>query len=223
MNAKRIWELREWVYNFHSDANLREVWEKSEWDNYCDLLDLLDELERMRNDDGSFIAHIQSHLKPGQEVICKICGKTAKEITSDSGSSPYDFLRIELAHTTERAKKLEEELLRLRTPLELHHRLDETSALAYREKKGANQFVPEEDGEEMIRAQHPPHREEWSPPVILAERAEKAEAELESARPLIEAVMLTPDTGLEYEADRAVYSEAILRAALAYREKKGGK
>mgnify|MGYP001587478626 CR=1 FL=1 len=30
--------------------------------------------------DGKFIAHIQSHLTEGQEVICKICGKTAKEI-----------------------------------------------------------------------------------------------------------------------------------------------
>ena len=30
--------------------------------------------------DSTFIAHIQSHLKPGQEVVCKICGKTAKEI-----------------------------------------------------------------------------------------------------------------------------------------------
>ncbi len=31
-------------------------------------------------DDSIFIRHIQSHLAPGQEVICKICGKTAKEI-----------------------------------------------------------------------------------------------------------------------------------------------
>lgn len=30
--------------------------------------------------DDIFIAHIQSHLKPGQEVVCKICGKSAKEI-----------------------------------------------------------------------------------------------------------------------------------------------
>ena len=30
--------------------------------------------------DDIFIKHIQKHLKEGQEVICKICGKTAKEI-----------------------------------------------------------------------------------------------------------------------------------------------
>ena len=30
--------------------------------------------------DRAFIEHIQQHLEPGQEVICKICGKTAKEI-----------------------------------------------------------------------------------------------------------------------------------------------
>ena len=30
--------------------------------------------------DRIFIAHVQSHLKPGQEVVCKICNRTAKEI-----------------------------------------------------------------------------------------------------------------------------------------------
>ena len=30
--------------------------------------------------DNIFIKHIQAHLKPDEEVICKICGKTAKEI-----------------------------------------------------------------------------------------------------------------------------------------------
>ena len=33
--------------------------------------------------DTIFIKHIQSHLSEGQEVICKICGKTAKEITDE--------------------------------------------------------------------------------------------------------------------------------------------
>lgn len=31
--------------------------------------------------DDKFIRHIQAHLKPGEEVICKICGKSAAEIT----------------------------------------------------------------------------------------------------------------------------------------------
>jgi len=30
--------------------------------------------------DMAFIQHIQQHLEPGQEVVCKICGKTAREI-----------------------------------------------------------------------------------------------------------------------------------------------
>lgn len=33
-----------------------------------------------------FIEHIQAHLKPGQEVICKICGKSAKAIAEYEGS-----------------------------------------------------------------------------------------------------------------------------------------
>jgi len=30
--------------------------------------------------DKTFIEHIQAHLEPGCDVICKICGKTAREI-----------------------------------------------------------------------------------------------------------------------------------------------
>ena len=33
--------------------------------------------------DDKFIRHIQGHLKPGQKVICKICGKTAEEIINE--------------------------------------------------------------------------------------------------------------------------------------------
>jgi hypothetical protein len=33
--------------------------------------------------EDKFISHIQAHLKPGEEVICKICGKTAKEIINE--------------------------------------------------------------------------------------------------------------------------------------------
>ena len=29
-----------------------------------------------------FVAHIQEHLSPGQEVICTICGKTVNEIAN---------------------------------------------------------------------------------------------------------------------------------------------
>ena len=33
--------------------------------------------------DNIFINHIQEHLKKGQKVVCKICGKTAKEIVDE--------------------------------------------------------------------------------------------------------------------------------------------
>ena len=36
------------------------------------------------NSDTKFIKHIQSHLREGQEVVCKICGKTAKEILNET-------------------------------------------------------------------------------------------------------------------------------------------
>lgn len=31
-----------------------------------------------------FVAHIKSHLKPGENVVCKICGKTVDEIYLES-------------------------------------------------------------------------------------------------------------------------------------------
>ena len=37
-------------------------------------------LEEITKADASFILHIQAHLTPNQKVICKICGKSAKEI-----------------------------------------------------------------------------------------------------------------------------------------------
>lgn len=30
-----------------------------------------------------FVDHIQKHLKPDEEVMCKICGKTVSEIIKD--------------------------------------------------------------------------------------------------------------------------------------------
>ena len=38
---------------------------------------------KMVEEDRIFIKHIQNHLQNGQEVICKICGKTAKEIVKE--------------------------------------------------------------------------------------------------------------------------------------------
>ncbi len=36
--------------------------------------------------DSIFINHIQQHLKPNEVVVCKICGKTAKEIIKEHES-----------------------------------------------------------------------------------------------------------------------------------------
>lgn len=43
---------------------------------------ILGELQRKIRD-THFINHIQAHLKDGEVVICKICGKTADEICSE--------------------------------------------------------------------------------------------------------------------------------------------
>jgi len=44
-------------------------------------------IARLRAADANvkFIEHIQGHLQPGQEVICKICGKSAKAIAEHEG------------------------------------------------------------------------------------------------------------------------------------------
>jgi len=56
------------------------------------VLDLRDEeLKRIKNEvaslmatsDTVFIDHIRGHLHEGQDVICKICGKTATEICKE--------------------------------------------------------------------------------------------------------------------------------------------
>ena len=43
----------------------------------------LEELLAIENSDAVFIQHIQSHLSEGQEVVCKICGKTAREMKGE--------------------------------------------------------------------------------------------------------------------------------------------
>jgi len=30
-----------------------------------------------------FVDHIERHLKPGQEIVCKVCGKSISEIFED--------------------------------------------------------------------------------------------------------------------------------------------
>ncbi len=69
----------------------------SESASFCLACGWSEELERLRavldagkaaqsvpeTPDNIFIRHIAAHLKPGQEVVCKICGKTAKEIINE--------------------------------------------------------------------------------------------------------------------------------------------
>ena len=49
--------------------------------------------------DHRFIRHIQAHLKPGEEVICKICGKTVREIDAEAEPpAPTDPERKEMLY-----------------------------------------------------------------------------------------------------------------------------
>lgn len=52
-------------------------------DNRSAILALIDRQSR----DDIFIRHIKAHLSEGQEVICKICGKPAREIIEDEGET----------------------------------------------------------------------------------------------------------------------------------------
>ena len=55
--------------------------------NTCDKFETENEEEKalvqQLRKDNIFINHIQEHLKKGQKVVCKICGKTAKEIVDE--------------------------------------------------------------------------------------------------------------------------------------------
>ena len=53
---------------------------------FLEVVEMLENLsvavnEQALSKDTVFIDHIKSHLTEGQEVVCKICGKTADEIT----------------------------------------------------------------------------------------------------------------------------------------------
>lgn len=41
-------------------------------------------MKYVEHKDNIFISHIKSHLKDGEFVICKICGKSAEEIIRTS-------------------------------------------------------------------------------------------------------------------------------------------
>ena len=52
---------------------------------------IINELQK----DDTFISHIETHLKAGEEVICKICGRTAKEIINHERQKGLHRLTIE--------------------------------------------------------------------------------------------------------------------------------
>ena len=62
--------------NFLVEKNIRR---------YRTLHTALEQMNRTVSRDDIFIRHIKNHLKPGQEVSCKICGKPAWEIIIDEG------------------------------------------------------------------------------------------------------------------------------------------
>ena len=74
-----------WVmYDDYSDAceeidSLREENKKLEEQYEVELKHRVREM-KVRQKYEKFVDHIQNHLNDGEEVICKICGKTAKEI-----------------------------------------------------------------------------------------------------------------------------------------------
>ena len=55
--------------------------------------------------DMTFIKHIESHLQPGEEVVCKICGRTAADICKHDRES--NIIRIYFCEIT-RAPKMQE-------------------------------------------------------------------------------------------------------------------
>ena len=53
--------------------------------------------------DRIFIGHIQSHLQEGEKVVCKICGRTAEEITGQAAPSPAPTIKKDLTVEVEEA------------------------------------------------------------------------------------------------------------------------
>ena len=75
-------KLKEWKQNLF----LKKVpWTQVDEDAYSQIIMSIEATVKKKiSKDDIFIQHIQNHLKQGQEVICKICGKTAKEIIGES-------------------------------------------------------------------------------------------------------------------------------------------
>ena len=59
--------------------------------------------------DRIFIGHIQSHLQEGEKVVCKICGRTAEEITGQAAPSPAPLPK-EVEEAMDTARKAIESL-----------------------------------------------------------------------------------------------------------------
>lgn len=51
--------------------------------NALKIMGCIESAKKPDASDRRFIDHIKGHLSEGQEVVCKICGKTAKEICNE--------------------------------------------------------------------------------------------------------------------------------------------
>lgn len=81
-------EVKTYIEMQHSikameDNNLwddSDAFQHEQWVRLSFVEGLLDEKDREIQKEAVFISHIQSHLKPNQRVICKICGASVEEI-----------------------------------------------------------------------------------------------------------------------------------------------
>ena len=66
--------------------------------------------------DRIFIGHTQSHLQEGEKVVCKICGRTAEEITGQPAHSPAPTIKKDLTVGVEEAIKWLDSLSNMNYP-----------------------------------------------------------------------------------------------------------
>ena len=81
LSKSAITKMRRWLEDWKKTDNPEFVAYKDVIEKVCVLEK--DEQEGEIKADKGFIAHIQRHLKYGETVICKICGKTVHKILSE--------------------------------------------------------------------------------------------------------------------------------------------
>lgn len=72
------------IPNEKTEEGIRDLIKKYNADSDYPIVAKIDELIQKAKEEGYiFIHHIENHLKEGENVVCKICGKTADEIISE--------------------------------------------------------------------------------------------------------------------------------------------